>query len=195
LDKNKYAILILAAGSSERLGRPKQMVKWNETTLLNHTIQEALTANDTDLYVALGGNLIDIQSSISDKITKVYISKWKDGMGQSISESLSQIPIQSYEAVIISMCDQPYISSTIFENLIETFEKEKSSIIISKYNESSGPPTLFDRCHFQSLQLLKGDNGGKHIVKNHFEETSFIEFEKGNIDIDTEEDIRNLMRH
>ena len=189
---NKYAILILAAGSSERLGRPKQLVKWNQTTLLNHTIQEALSSKNTDLYVALGGNLTDVRSSISDEITTIQISNWQDGMGQSISESLNQIPIQKYEAVIISTCDQPFISKSIFEQLINTFESKDSSIIISKYENSYGPPTLFGKSHFESLKSLTGDNGGKKIVRKHFDEVSHIDFKKGDIDIDTEEDVKNL---
>lgn len=168
------------------------MVEWNQTTLLNHTIREAAACENLDLYLALGANLSSILPTIPKTITKVIVKGWKNGMGFTISDSFHKIPFQEYEALIISMCDQPYISKAVFNALIEKYQIENSKIVISKYNVSSGPPTLFHKSLFPKLQNLKGDEGAKNIVKEHRNSVSTIDFKKGNIDIDTEEDLKNL---
>ncbi len=192
MDKNKYVLLVLAAGSSERLGRPKQLVKWNQSTLLNHTIEQALNTENTDVFVALGGNQIDILPTISRKVPILTIHNWHEGMGSSIAKSMSRINIENYKGIILSVCDQPYISYDIFNKLINKFEKEKSSIIISKYEVATGPPTLFSRIYFNDLLELKGDNGAKKIVKKHNDEIDYILFPTGEIDIDSEADLKIL---
>lgn len=191
--KKKYAILILAAGGSKRLGHPKQLVKWNQSTLLNHTLEQALSSNNSDVYVALGGNHSVIKHTISLGVSIIDIPDWEDGMGTSISVSLNEMKVKKYEAIIISVCDQPYISEVVFKNLLAEFERGKSSIVISKYKNSSGPPTLFGKKHYDRLLKLEGDVGAKEIVKNNLVEVGIIQFQKGDIDIDTEKDLRSLL--
>jgi len=195
LDRNKYAILILAAGNSTRLGRPKQLIKWNKSTLLNNTIEQASKIDNLDIYVALGGNKGDIHDSILSEATIVDISNWQDGMGTSISSGLNQIEVDNYDGIIISVCDQPYISYNEFFNLIYAFENSLSSIIISRYDKGSGPPSLFSRKHYHSLLQIRGDIGAKNIVRENLDDVSYIPFMKGSIDIDTEKDVKNLSKN
>lgn len=182
----------MAAGESKRLGFPKQLIKRDKTTLLNYTIGEALKSKATDVYVVLGSSQPDVQSSITYQVPTFFSVNWKDGMGTSISSSLSQITIDDYDGIILSVCDQFYISSKIFNNLIQTFNGGDSSIVVSKYKSAHGPPSLFGKKHYQSLLKLRGDHGAKDIVKNNLLEVSFIPFHDGYIDIDTEEDLKKL---
>ena len=192
LGRHKYAILILAAGKSERLGMPKQLVKWNQSTLLNHTIAQAIRVCNSDVFVALGANQKDIRPSISSEAIILDITNWQDGMGTTISSSLSQIDVGNYKGIILSVCDQPYISNDIFDNLMNAFENENSSIIVSQYKNGSGPPTLFAKKHYYNLLQIRGDIGAKKIIRENLNEVTFISFENGDIDIDTEEDLKNL---
>lgn len=194
MDKKKYAILILAAGSSKRLGLPKQTVKWKQTTLLNHTIEQALKVDNTDVIVALGGNQIDVLPTITHQVPMLTIMNWRDGMGTSISDSLEQMALQKYKAVIIAVCDQPYISDVIFNDLITTFEASNATIVLSKYTQSSGPPTLFHEKYFFDLLELKGDFGAKEVVKTHHKEVATTLFPNGDFDIDTEENLKQLLQ-
>ena len=193
MDRNKYAILILAAGNSKRLGRPKQLVKWNESTLLNHTIVQASKVDNADTYIALGGNQSDIRPSIMGEAIILDIPNWQDGMGTTISSSLNQIDSDIYDGVILCVCDQPYISNEVFDKLINAFENRTSSIIVSQYKTDSGPPTLFAKKYYPNLLHLQGDSGAKRIIRKHINEVSFISFENGDIDIDTEDDVKKLL--
>ena len=117
----------------------------------------------------------------------------EDGMGSTISTSLNQIDLEKYQAIILSMCDQPYLSDEVFNNLLTEFEKGESTIVVSLYKKSSGPPTLFGRKLYEHLLKLKGHHGAKSIVKHYHKEVASIQFEKGEIDIDTEKDLRKLL--
>ena len=102
MDRNKYAILILAAGNSARLGRPKQLVKWNHSTLLNYIIDQASKVDNADIYVALGGNQSEIRPLILGRAELLDIQNWQDGMGTTISSSLKEIEVDIYNGIIIS---------------------------------------------------------------------------------------------
>ena len=190
--KNKYAILILAAGTSTRLGRPKQLVNWNGTTLLNHTIDQANRVKNSDVFVTLGGHQNEVRDSIVHDILIFTNPNWKEGMGSTISYTVDKVAKSGYEGIILSVCDQPYISHHIFSDLIEAFELGNGSIIMSKYKTSSGPPTLFSKRHFSALSNLKGDEGAKKVVKNNISHLAQIDFYQAHIDIDTENDLKQL---
>jgi len=190
--ENKYAILILAAGESKRLGRPKQLVPWKGSTLLNHTIDQALAVGHSDVFVAVGSSKSMISSIVSENVTLLEISNWNEGMGTSIARSIDHIDTSYYSAIIISVCDQPFISTSIYNDLISAYESGNSTIIISQYLNGNGPPSLFSKVHFRELKTLEGDNGAKRIVKNNLSNRDFVQFEKGYIDIDTVEDLNQL---
>ena len=194
MDNKTYAIVILAAGSSARLGRPKQIVEWNDSTLLNHTIAQALPTKRTDVYLALSPTQVNVHSSLEHKVEVIEIVNHEEGMGSTISKCLSSMNLKNYEGVILSVCDQPYISLDIFNSLIQEYESSDCSIVVSKYSTAFGPPSLFSKKHYASLLRLEGDVGAKKMVEDQKVDVSMIDFLKGDIDIDTIEDYEALIQ-
>jgi len=96
--------------------------------------------------------------------------------------------------VIIMVCDQPYISYSILNELIFTQRKTGKAIVTCNYGETNGPPTLFHKSLFNELMQLKGDVGAKKIVQQHIDETAMVLFPKGSIDIDTREDYESILK-
>ena len=95
---------------------------------------------------------------------------------------------EKYDAVILSVCDQPFITEKQFRELKHTYESNDFSIVVSRYKTSKGPPTLFDQEHFEALKSLTGDEGAKEIVRKNKGNVTNISFPQGDIDIDTKED-------
>jgi len=188
----KYAILILAAGASTRLGHPKQMVNFNDQTLLNHAIREAQASEVGDIFVALGSDAALIDESVEYSVRMLHISQWNKGMGSTIAESIQKIGIKSYDGVILSVCDQPYLSRKHFVCLAKSASADVFSIILSDYGQAKGPPSYFSSIYSEELLQLTGDQGAKSIVKKHKDRVGYIDFKKGNIDIDTREDLIHL---
>ncbi|KQB40072.1 NTP transferase domain-containing protein [Flavobacterium aquidurense] len=191
----KTAIIILAAGSSSRLGHPKQLLAYKNTTLLKNTIKEASSVDNTFVIVVTGSNreLIEKELHFFDiKIT--YNPEWESGMSSSINKGLTELLLlyPDCETCIFAVCDQPYVTHIIFENLIAEYQKTNKGIVASSYAETLGTPILFDKKYFSNLLQLEGQEGAKKIINKFPDDVASIPFEKGNIDIDTPEDYSKL---
>lgn len=189
-------IIILAAGNSSRLGQPKQLLRYKDTTFLEYIIGEASVIKEAAVIVVTGANHELIEKEIdASKIKIAFNPDWELGMSSSINTGLNKA-LQLFpeiEKCILAVCDQPFVSHSIFENLITEYHKTKKGIVASSYAETVGTPVLFAKEYFDELLRLKGQEGAKKIINRFLEDTASIPFEKGNIDIDTEEDYNKLI--
>lgn len=194
--KNKTGIIILAAGNSSRLGEPKQLLLYNETSLLKNTVEAAALLPNSVVIVVTGSNskLIEEQLDLT-QIKVSYNPDWPSGMSSSIVKGLNDLLLISpdIEKCIISVCDQPFTTHSVFENLLEHYHKSGKEIIASSYAETLGTPVLFARKYFTTILKLKGQEGAKKIISKFVDDTLAVPFEKGNIDIDTQEDYNRLI--
>ena len=191
----KTAIIILAAGNSLRLGHPKQLVKHGDTTLLNLTIQAASHSDADQVLVVLGHHDEEIANSISKEVPVVINPNWEKGMGNSLKFGLQQAQhlFGELNAVMISVCDQPFLSADVFNALMD--QAVEAPLVASHYeNNIIGVPVLFMSNLFADMQSIADDQGAKAIVKMHQNDLKTILFHKGNIDIDTAEDIEKIKR-
>ena len=194
--KELTGIVVLAAGSSSRLGQPKQLLLYKKATLLKNTISEASQVANSTIIVVTGSNHELIEKEITNpKIKTIFNPDWELGMSSSIATGLKEL-LRLYPDItksIFTVCDQPYITTIVFENLISEQQKTAKGIIASAYSETAGTPVLFHQKYFTELLQLKGQEGAKKIINNFFEDTVAVPFEKGNIDIDTIEDYNKLI--
>lgn len=193
--QNKTGIVILAAGNSSRLGRPKQLLEYKESTLLKNTISEALKIQNSFLIVVTGSNHDVIENELNlPKIKFSFNPEWETGMASSIVKGLNELLRLNpdSEECIFAVCDQPFVTNLVFENLISEYHKTEKGIIASAYSETLGTPVLFHKKYFNELLELSGQEGAKKIIKKYSDDVVSVSFEKGNIDIDTEEDYKKL---
>ena len=186
---------MLAAGSSSRMGRPKQLLSHNGKSLLEHTVDSANDAEANPVVVVLGANAELLENIVDEKKVHIVENKeWKEGMASSIRCGLQTLLhiAPSSDAVIIMVCDQPYVSASLLNELIAAQNKTGKQIVTSKYENTIGPPALFYKSIFPELLELKGDAGARKIVEQHTNEIATVLFTKGNIDIDTEADYKAL---
>ncbi len=184
--------LILAAGSSSRLGKKKQLLTYLGETLLNHTIQLCQECIPTDLYIVLGHAAEDIaQTLTSTSVHIIFHPGWADGMGTSLAKGIRSLPPNS-TGVYIFLTDQIKLTVPLIKQLKSEAEQNPTSIICCRYGENYGAPTYFPSSHFDALSKSKGSAGAKKYIKEHLSETRFIDFEDGEIDIDYPEDLKHL---
>ena len=158
---NHTGIVILAAGKSSRLGRIKQLLPYNGKTLLQHVIDEAAKANASPIVVVTGSNEAEVTGSISDKrVNLVFNKDWSEGMASGIVTGVRKINEldSSLEKIIITVCDQPFVIASIFEQLDQAQLKCGKNIIASKYCNTKGTPVLFTSKYFSHLLKLQGDH-------------------------------------
>jgi molybdenum cofactor cytidylyltransferase len=187
------SILILAAGSSSRLGQPKQLVMFEGKTLIERITQTALSVSE-QILVVLGANSSLIKPKLEVFSTQINIIEnpnWQTGMGTSISLGVEHLPPKS-DGVIILLTDQPLISQVLLQKMVQTFAEKNYPIVACDYGNQLGVPILFDKCFFPELKNLKGEQGAKLFLNKYSNKITSIEFEDGFFDIDTPEDLQKL---
>ena len=192
---NRTAAIILAAGNSSRLGRPKQLLPYRGQTLLTHTTTEIGSAGLAPVVVVTGAFHTAVSEALRGQtLDLVFNPAWETGMASGIVAGLSHLLSRQPEmsAVIISVCDQPFISSELLFQLINTHEASGKEIVACTYADSMGTPVLFGHPYFQHLLKLTGSEGAKKLLRQYPADLATVNFQNGHIDIDTAEDLRQL---
>jgi molybdenum cofactor cytidylyltransferase len=188
------ALIILAAGASTRMGQPKQLLTFQGKPLLRHVAEIAIASTCQPIVVVLGANVAAIQPVLQAlPIHLVHNPHWSEGMGSSIRcgiQYLSSYP-NPIGAAILTVCDQPFISASLFDQLIQVYHSSHLQVIASAYSGTLGVPALFDRHLFPELLALDGAAGAKSIINR--QGAIGIDFPQGNLDLDTPEDYAQLL--
>ena len=195
---NKYGIIILAAGSSTRMGRPKQLLPYKGQSLLRHIVDIAIAAELGPVIVVIGAELKLLEDELKNtRAIIVHNKEWEEGMASSIRHGLNQFTVQfpSAEGVIITVCDQPYITERLLRELVEGWVRNGKKVIASAYDDTMGTPVFFHRDLFPQLMELKGDKGAKQIINDNKDGMALVSFAMGGRDIDTEADYEELLKN
>lgn len=195
LISNQCAIIILAAGSSTRMGKPKQLLTHNAYSFLTHMSNISIEVNAGIVIVVLGYNAQLLEKELDGKkVFKVINKEWVEGMASSIRcglNTLAEIE-PSCDKLIFVACDQPFVSALVLNKLIKMHKETGKPIVASSYQNTVGIPALFHKSLFPELKKLRGDSGAKKIILKHKEMMAEIPFPLGSIDIDTMNDYEKL---
>lgn len=197
IDELAVGIVILAAGASTRMGTPKQLLLYREHSFLHHTALVAVASVCQPIVIVLGAYAKQIRPEISQLPVQVVDNlQWTEGMSASIRvgiKALEAFP-GNIEAAVVALCDQPFISAQIINQLVEAYHTTGKPIIVSKYAGTLGVPALFSRSFFSELTTLRGGEGAKKVIKKHPHEVFSISFPEGAIDVDTPKDYEHLLK-
>ncbi|NIG57415.1 NTP transferase domain-containing protein [Chitinophaga sp. Cy-1792] len=185
-------IIILAAGNSSRLGKPKQLLLLQEKTLLQKITDTAIESNLGPVLVVLGAYAPDIQQSIAGRNVKIIVNEnWKSGMGSSVACGINAL-LRLYSNVtsaFLLVCDQPFIEARLLHRMAAI----NAPMVACKYNNTFGTPALFQQDFFPELQALGSHEGAKKILSAHQELVKTVDFPQGSIDIDTLSDYETVL--
>jgi molybdenum cofactor cytidylyltransferase len=191
---NLIPIIVLAAGSSSRLGESKQLLIIDGKPLLQKIVAEAMESHIGPIVVVLGFESERHRTIIADLPVDVVINKnWQNGMGSSIKTGLHFVEEKFVTAkgVLISVCDQPQLTSHSFRALADKFNSHPCPLVASRYANTFGVPALFNRTLFPEIHSLKDNEGAKKIILSHSRDASYIDFPGGAIDLDTPDEVLN----
>jgi molybdenum cofactor cytidylyltransferase len=196
-DNKNFAVILLAAGKSSRLGHPKQLLLYDGQTLLQHSLQVASASNANPIVVVLGAQADIIKKEIDQAEAHIVVNAdWQEGMASSIRSGVKHLVqiFPSVEGAILMVCDQPYVTSSLLNDLIATHQNTGKPIVTCGYANTFGPPTLFHKSLFPELLQLKADVGARGILRQHTDQAEVILFPEGSLDIDTEADYQKLSK-
>ena len=190
-------IIVLAAGSSSRMGQSKQLMAWGEETLLSHAVGTALKVSSR-VAVVLGAEANAHRTALMRlPVMAVENKQWSEGMGSSVKTGVEFIR-QSWpdaEAMMVMVCDQPLITPEHLEQLMATFRSRQTSIVASQYGSTFGVPVLFSKEMFPFLLQIPSDAGAKKMIQGHLGVTAMVPFENGKVDVDTPEEYATFVKH
>ena len=195
----KVGAIILAAGQSARMGKPKLFLPYLNVPLIHYPVSLAIEMNLDPIIVVGGKYLQQLQielNEFSDKIAIIHNPEYRNGMSTSLKAGIDALE-NEIDGVLIFLGDQPFVSAAVTQKLIQEFKQsKKSKIVRPRYQVQPGHPILFDKSLFSKFQALSGDEGGKSIIKANVDKLIYVDFEntKLNLDIDTPQDYELLIK-
>ncbi|MDO6517878.1 nucleotidyltransferase family protein [Zobellia uliginosa] len=191
---HRIAILILAAGASSRMGKPKQLLPWRGTTLLGHAIRTAKASKAVLTLTVLGANAEKIRPEMTEAFAFTENTAWESGMGSSIAHGTASLMAsdKDIEGILIMLADQPLIEEGYLNLLIDHSIRHKDKIIATTYKHRAGVPALFPKPYFEALLKLNKDFGAKQLLQEAGSHVIRVSAGQNIIDIDTSEDYEQL---
>lgn len=187
--------VILAAGSSSRMGRPKQTLQFQGTSFLRRAVLAALDATCHPVVVVTGANAELSRRELDElEVHEAFNPEWETGMGSSVRTGIECLLTKDagVAGAVLLLCDQPHVTADVISGLLTAHQSTRKPLIASTYGDSFGVPALFSRTLFTELTQLAGSSGAKEIIKRHASEAHFVPFPNGVVDVDTPDDFSCL---
>lgn len=186
----RIAAVILAAGPSRRMGRPKLSLTYRGEPLIRRAVMAAAEAGCDEIIAVIGAHEGDYIPLLAGTPARVVRNpSYEMGMGTSIQIGIEALP-EDVQAAVIMLADQAFVDAGIIRRLIETYRTAGVRIVTCEYGGVRGAPTLFDRALFLELLLLQADQGARAVVQTYPRHVATIEIPpEAAKDIDSPDDL------
>lgn len=168
-NNSRIGAVILAAGTSSRMGEAKQLLRLGGNTLLGQVLENVRGSRVNDIVLVLGHEAEQIKGMVSTVSLSVVINEsYQQGMGTSLRTGLAALS-PGVDAALIVLADQPFIQPETLDLLMDQYMQSNAQIVIPTYKGFRGNPVLLDRSVFSEVMALTGDIGCRSIFGNHLE--------------------------
>ncbi len=182
------ASVVLAAGGSLRLGRPKQLVELDGVPLVRRVAMACLETGPVG--VVLGAHASAVAGALGDlRVARISNDAWGEGIASSIRAAVAWAETTPASALVITLADQPLLATSHLTALRDAW-LGGAPIAASSYSRTLGPPAIFDRACWPELAALTGDKGAGALLRSS--DVAAIEWPDGAFDVDTPGDIATL---
>lgn len=195
----KVGSIILAAGLSRRMRKPKLLLDFHGKPVISYPVRLATKHRLYPIILVVGQYIHQMKERLSSygNITYLYNPQCEQGMSTSLKLGFQSIE-GDVDGVLIFLGDQPCVANEVIESLVMEFKENREAgikVVRPRYDGKEGHPILFDKDLFHEFQSLEGDEGGKRILKKYKDAIKYIDFPVADWgkDIDTEEDYSNLL--
>jgi molybdenum cofactor cytidylyltransferase len=193
--ESSIGLIILAAGASTRMGTAKQLLLHRGQTLIRRAAGAALASVCRPVVVVLGADAERVQLELEPLPIQVAVNhSWSEGMSSSIRVGLETLIAGNDAAcgVVIMLCDQPFVTNVVINELVKAHRRTGKSIVGSAYGEVLGVPAFFGKELFAELATLTTGEGARQIIANHSHNVAAVYFPEGAVDVDTPQQYERL---
>lgn len=185
-------LVLLAAGSSSRMGTPKQLLPFRGKPLVRHCAEIALAAFQP-LITVVGASAPEVEAALAGLPVQIVHNKlWEQGIGASIQAGVRRAAELGLEGVVLSLADLPLVTAKYLSGLLEKQGTSGELIVASRYAGTVGVPALFSRQYFPHLLGLEPTQGCKGIIMSNGESAILVDCPAAEFDIDTPHDYASL---
>jgi len=151
--------IVLAAGESRRMGVQKLLLPFGSTTVVGHIVDQLLASIVDQVIVVVGHEADRITEELADRPVDIVTNPdYKTGMLSSVRCGLRVVP-QQCEAVMLTLGDQPAITSKLVDEMVGAFRTTVKSILVPVYQGKRGHPLVFAK-HYRDEILTSFDDVG-----------------------------------
>jgi molybdenum cofactor cytidylyltransferase len=184
--------VVLAAGSSSRLGQPKQLVKLGGRPVLHTVVSNAVAVAGHAVTVVLGAHAQELTRLLAHSSASVVVNRqWEEGLASSLRHGLAAVP-SACSAVLVMLGDQVAVTADDLKRLVNAWNGHDTVIAASVYQGHVGVPAIFPRWCFTELCELRGDRGARIVLERHAQRLVHVQMPNAAIDLDTPEDLAAL---
>jgi molybdenum cofactor cytidylyltransferase len=186
--------IILAAGSSSRMGQPKQLLDWGGRPLVQVATEHALAARLNDLIVVTGAAQDLVVAALAGlPLRFIHNPHYAQGQSTSLRVGVAALYAET-DAALVLLGDQPFVNAEIIDLIIDRWLATKAVIVAPRYQGQRGNPVLFSRAVIPELLAVKGDQGARTLLAARAAEIAYVDYDDPRplIDIDTPEEYARL---
>ncbi len=184
--------IVLAAGESRRLGRPKQLVRYGDQPLVCRAVQKAIQVGCRPVVVVVGANAAEVGAVLDEQDCVIVKNQnWADGVGTSIAAGVNVVRRHQVDRILMQVCDQPLVPMEHLQRLLAALDDGHYAASATEMADGSpGVPACFDGTLFSQLEGLSGNSGAKRILQQAL--THLLPCPEAALDVDTPEDLDRL---
>ena len=196
--------ILLAAGLSTRMGQPKQLLPFGESTIVETVIDNMLGAKFNEVIVVVGHCAEQVQDILGERPVKiVFNSNYHDGMLTSAQTGIRSLNFanarnkSNRDAFSLMLVDQPFITSELTDKVIDAYGQTDKGIVLPSYNYKRGHPVIFHHRYANDILALGTESGGvRSLFKSHSEDIHYVNVDTDDVlrDIDYREDYERALQ-
>ena len=168
--------IVLAAGTSSRLGVNKLVLELEGEPVLRRTVRRASEAGLDPVIVVLGFEAANSRTALAGLVYKeVLNAEYEKGINSSVRLAIAGVPPEAAAAIVI-LPDMPFVTSEMLQTLVERYRNSTAPVVVSRYGDVNAPPTLHDRSVFEEFFGEEVQGCGRHIVRRHRDEIETVDW-------------------
>jgi molybdenum cofactor cytidylyltransferase len=185
--------ILLAAGTSSRMGSNKMLFELNGESVLRGAARRALAAGLSPLLVVLGHEAEKAARELDGLPCRTVVNpNYEQGINSSLKTGVLALPAD-VGAAMVMLADMPFVTAEMISSMIERYRMTEAPLVISDYEGINAPPMLYDRSLFADLLAMTGEGCGRQVVKRHREEAEVLLWPAAALaDLDVPEDYARM---
>lgn len=165
--ERRLAAVVLAAGSSTRMGRNKMLLDWGGETLVRRAVRAAGGAGVDEVIVVLGHEEARVRAELESlPCAPVLNPDHAEGAGTSVRTGVRHVS-PDVDALVVVLADMPFVTAEMIATLARRHRETGARLVVSHYGDVQAPPTLYDRSLFAELLAIPGERCAKQVVRRH----------------------------